>query len=162
MSPTFNNDTCRGKWTPGSSIPFGCYMLDGMIYEHERFVGQQTSKSLARPNPFEAKQPTPKPSPPPGPPATGSQKWAAELIAKYGKADGVKYMTRELSLADAAKEHAAQLAKLAELKAEHSRLTAELARQERRKQGKGVRFAQVCRIGGKHPQRPKPPSKPAA
>jgi hypothetical protein len=57
---------------------------------------------------------------------------------------------------------AAFKAEIAKLDAEIATQKAELARRERR-QGRGVRFAQgVCRPFGKHPQRPTPPSKPAA
>lgn len=115
-----------------------------------------------------------KPSPPPGAPVTGSRAWGKALITRYGQTDGVDYMQRELSLADAAKEHRAKLAQAASereadfiktrdrLDAEIAAAKAELARRERR-QGKGVRFAQsVCRPFGKHPQRPGGPDRPAA
>jgi hypothetical protein len=115
-----------------------------------------------------------KPTPPPGPPPTGSRQWAAQLIAKYGTEIGTDFMRRDLSLADAAKEHgaklakaeadkhAAQMAELAKLNAEHDRLTAELARRERPRH-LGVRFAQpACRPFGKHAQRPGGPDHPTA
>jgi hypothetical protein len=165
MSPKINHDVCLGPApTLGTGGP-GHYVMDGKLYRCAKFRSGL---------PNAAKPAKPSPPPPPGPPAKGSREWAAQLLRRYGEAEGVDYMTRELSLADAAKEHAAKRAKAEaekhdafikerdRLDGEIAQLNRELARRERPRQ-LGVRIAPGMRLfGNKHAQRPGGPERPTA
>jgi hypothetical protein len=106
----------------------------------------------------------PAPAKPTGPHTVGSRDWAAELIRLYGQARGVEFMRREVTLAQAAAEHSAAAEKAWRekvnlQKAEIARLEADLAKQERRAAGKGIRMSKG---GFKVSFGTKPPTTPAA